>query len=66
MAVVTSNGISNYNYAFDNSIAVSTVNLQEYSYFIEVFIPGGSSYDLTLTGVRVDYEYPGYLPCVTK
>lgn len=42
------------------------VDLQNYTYIIRAYFPGGLSTQIRLYSVRIDYEYPGYLPVVNK
>ena len=49
-------------YAEDVSIDHAQIDLQSYAYYAYLTIPGGAGADLTLAGIRVDYEYPGYVP----
>jgi len=64
MASVTSTG-QGYNHGEDASIDYAQIDLQSYTYYAYLTIPvpvGGEQTDLTLVGIRVDYEYPGYVP----
>ena len=50
----------------DTSINLDKVDNQSFAYFVRVLIPGDQYGDLGLVGVRVDYTFPGYLPCVSS
>jgi hypothetical protein len=53
-------------YWYDDSIQFTTVDNQSNSYFATVWLPSGTISTMCLIGVRVDYTFPSYLPCVTK
>jgi len=42
------------------------VDNQLYSYYLMVVFPAASSSDIVLAQVRLDYDYPSYLPTVMK
>ncbi len=64
--VVSSSNSYDYTYGSDDSIEFASVDNQSNSYFAEVKLPAEVGYNVCLIGVRVDYTFPGYLPCVTK
>ena len=66
MASVASSGDPGYSYGEDTSIDYAEIDLQSYAYYAYLTMPADCSYDLTLVGIRIDYEYPGYLPLVLK
>ena len=65
VAQVNSTGSSGYGYV-ESPIFVPVVNNQLYSYIIEVDIPGGHSANLSLINIRIDYDYPVFLPTIQK
>lgn len=48
----------------DTSIGNATIDNANYTYFIQVKLPGNFSSHLRLTGIRIDYGYPSYLPSI--
>lgn len=57
---------SGYSNRRDETINYEVIDLQSYAYFVHVYIPESHGINLRLVGVRIDYEYPGYLPLVNK
>jgi len=57
---------SGYSNRRDETISFEVIDLQSYAYFVHVYIPDGQGDSLRLVGVRIDYDYPGYLPLVNK
>lgn len=67
MASIVSDGTAiAYRYFSETVINYPIVDNQIYSYFVEVSIPGGAGQNLRLSAVRIDYDYPAYLPVVTR
>ncbi|MDH4209795.1 MAG: hypothetical protein OEV76_13035 [Anaerolineae bacterium] len=66
MASVASSGTAGYGYGEDESIDYAEIDLQSYAYYAYLTMPGLGSSDFTLVGIRVDYEYPGYVPLAMK
>ena len=65
MASITAIGSSaGYNYITTTTFTDATVDRQVYSYMLRLTIPGGFYDYLTLVNLRVDFEYPTYLPTV--
>ena len=48
------------------TISGSQVDNQMYSYYLFVRLPGNASDNIVLANVRLDYDYPSYLPTVMK
>lgn len=55
-----------YGQKTDTDIFRGTINNQNYVYYVELYFPKNCGITIRFTGLRIDYEYPGYLPCVTK
>lgn len=48
----------------DTTILTPNVDLQNYVYWVEVFLPPGSA--TGIVSFRIDYGYPAYLPMLTR
>lgn len=59
------NASSGFGY-IEGTIFYPLVNNQLYSYTLAVNIPGGCGLDLALINIRIDYDYPVFLPTVQK
>ena len=71
LAMVNSEGAGGYGSSFTNTIfeEFKTIDNQNCAYALDVIIPKktGTSYNnLYLVRVRIDYDYPVYLPTVQK
>lgn len=66
MATVVSSGNSGYGWAQTEVITNQVIDLQNYAYYLFVYLTGGNDTLLSLSGVRVDYGYPSYLPLINK
>jgi hypothetical protein len=65
MANVTSSGASTGNrYGQITTISNATIDLQSYSYFVQVYLP--PSANLGVLAFRIDYQYASYLSLITK
>lgn len=62
----TSESLPTYRYLSTTEIMNPIVDNQNYSYFIAVYLPNNAGTNALLTNARIDYEYPGYLPCIQK
>lgn len=66
MATVVSSEYSGYGWAQTEVINNPEIDLQNYAYYLVVYLKGGNDWTLSLSGVRVDYGYPSYLPLINK
>jgi len=64
MAFVSSLDSSGYGNKETTLIDHQVIDLQEYSYVIEVYLRKDHSTNIGLTGIRIDFEYPSYLPLI--
>lgn len=64
MAYAISMDSSGFGYYETTQINHQVIDLQEYSYVIEVYLRKGYSTNIGLTGIRIDFEYPSYLPLI--
>jgi hypothetical protein len=64
LADVYSTGQSGYGFGETTSINLPLVDLQSYSYVVQVSLPADDT--LRVTGIRIDYTYSAKLPAVLK
>ena len=57
-------GPEGYGFETIDSFVNSKINLQTNSYLLKLTIPSGKDSWLTLVNVRLDYEYPTFMPTV--
>lgn len=67
LAVVASDTNTGYGNVSDSTIANKTIDNANYTYTIDVWFDYQSALtQLRVTGFRIDYEYPTYLPTIMK
>ncbi|MCJ7695018.1 MAG: hypothetical protein MUO40_06270 [Anaerolineaceae bacterium] len=66
MAVIIPTGTGGYSYDYDSIISYAQIDLANYSYYLGLLLKGGAGDKLTLLQVRIDYDYPTFLPTVLK
>jgi len=66
LAAITPTGDPGYSHDFDTSISDAYIDLANYPYALGLVIPAGGGDLLTVLQVRIDYEYPTFLPTVRK
>lgn len=64
MCYINTTTISGYGNISAPVIWYETIDNLNYSYFIQVAMPGNQGNLLQFTGLRIDYGYPSYLPSI--
>lgn len=66
VVIRTTDSVPSYRTLSQTTIANPVIDNRSYSYFLSLTLPANTINTMRFTSVRIDYEYPGYLPCVQK